>query len=384
MLRAIVVSVVVLMLIATGVSAKEGFRVKPVKSVPRSVASTDLLAPGDVCDVGITDAAYALSGWLYPPEEYAVYSDPADCDYCPGGWLPLQVSIMLQTDTACTLTLSAGVREPDLSVPTCPVPDVVACWSSTYYVVIPNDGLWVITLPLDLGCSVIDGPFFSCVRFEDDPHNAVLPMLVSDDDPVECVSYNDWGSGWDDLVYDHDFPGNLTIYTTLECQEAEHFVDIKPGSCPNPLNVKSRGVLPAAILGTADFDVTLVDPATIRLAGTVEALRWSLDDVTTPVGADAEPCECNEMGPDGLQDLTVKFATQDVVAAIGPVNDGDVVELEVTADLFDGTSVVFHDCVWIIDKTREGIRTALQAPDGGELKDNERSSTWGTIKALYR
>jgi hypothetical protein len=37
-------------------------------------------------------------------------------------------------------------------------------------------------------------------------------------------------------------------------------VDIKPRSCPNPMNVTERAVLPAAILGTEDFDVTGVKP----------------------------------------------------------------------------------------------------------------------------
>jgi len=43
-------------------------------------------------------------------------------------------------------------------------------------------------------------------------------------------------------------------------------VDIEPGSCPNPLNVKSKGALPSAVLGRAGFDVTTIDPATIRLS----------------------------------------------------------------------------------------------------------------------
>ena len=33
-------------------------------------------------------------------------------------------------------------------------------------------------------------------------------------------------------------------------------VDIKPGTCPNPLNLSSRGVLAVGILGTDDFDVS--------------------------------------------------------------------------------------------------------------------------------
>ncbi|MHC4725285.1 MAG: hypothetical protein ACYS9V_13755 [Planctomycetota bacterium] len=46
-------------------------------------------------------------------------------------------------------------------------------------------------------------------------------------------------------------------------------IDIKPGSCPNPLNINSKGVLPVAILGTGDFDVQEIDPASIRLADVV-------------------------------------------------------------------------------------------------------------------
>ena len=58
-------------------------------------------------------------------------------------------------------------------------------------------------------------------------------------------------------------------------------VDIKPQSCPNPLNCKTQGLLPVAILGTADFDVTTLDVFSIQLAG-VAPLRSALEDVATP------------------------------------------------------------------------------------------------------
>jgi hypothetical protein len=161
--------------------------------------------------------------------------------------------------------------------------------------------------------------------------------------------------------------------------------DIKPTSCPNPLNVKSRGVMPAAILGTEDFDVMEIDPESIMLACTVQPLRWSYEDVATPVGPDAELCDCTEEGPDGFLDLTMKFATQDVVAAIAPFDDGDEISVMVSATLWDGTVVVFDDCVWIIDKTREPTRAGLEAPDISDaLKELTEPTTWGTIKALYR
>jgi probable HAF family extracellular repeat protein len=59
-------------------------------------------------------------------------------------------------------------------------------------------------------------------------------------------------------------------------------VDIKPGSCPNPVNVKGSGVLPVAILGTVDYDVNAIDPTSIRLGG-VEPLRSGYEDVATPM-----------------------------------------------------------------------------------------------------
>jgi hypothetical protein len=161
--------------------------------------------------------------------------------------------------------------------------------------------------------------------------------------------------------------------------------DVKPGSCPNPLNVNSHGVLPAAFLGTESFDVSMIDPSTIRLLGSVEPVRWDYEDVATPVGPDAEPCECNELGPDGYGDLTVKFLKQSVVEAIGIWEDGDVISLPVTATLTDGTEIALNDCVWIIDNTRQGTRIALQAPGTGEaLKQASATVRWGTIKALYR
>ena len=129
-------------------------------------------------------------------------------------------------------------------------------------------------------------------------------------------------------------------------------VDIKPGSCPNPLNVKDKGVLPVAILGTADFDVTTVDIASIRLSG-VAPVRSALEDVATPVGDGADECACTSDGPDGYLDLKLKFDVQAIVAALGPVHDGDVAPLMLTGTLLEesgGLPIEGKDCVIILSK----------------------------------
>jgi hypothetical protein len=122
-------------------------------------------------------------------------------------------------------------------------------------------------------------------------------------------------------------------------------IDIKPGSCPNPLNVKSKGVLPVAVLGSQDFDVSIIDVASIRLAG-VAPIRSGYEDVATPV-SDVNECECSTEGPDGFDDLIIKFETQEIVDAIGEVDHGDELVLELTGVLSDETPIEGSDCVII-------------------------------------
>jgi len=147
------------------------------------------------------------------------------------------------------------------------------------------------------------------------------------------------------------FFDDFSVYGAV-ADDPQVAVDIKPGSCPNPLNVRSRGVLPVAIVGTADFDVTEVDPDTVFLEG-VAPLRWSYEDVATPSEplSEKESCfDCTDEGPDGILDLTLKFETQEVVAAIGPVTDGECVVLELSGALDDGTVITGEDVVVIKKK----------------------------------
>jgi len=121
-------------------------------------------------------------------------------------------------------------------------------------------------------------------------------------------------------------------------------VDIKPTSCPNPLNVNSRGVLPVAILGTAEFDVTTVDVASLILVG-VSPLRSGYEDVATPL---VDTCDCTTEGPDGWLDLTLKFNAQEIVASLGELYGGEELELQLTGATLDGIPFEGVDCVIVV------------------------------------
>ena len=147
---------------------------------------------------------------------------------------------------------------------------------------------------------------------------------------------------------------NKVLHGFLATAMAVHvFVDIKPGGCPNPFNVGALGVLPVAILGTASFDVTTVDPASVRLQG-VPALRSALEDVATPfTGPLVNAASCSSAGPDGFLDLVLHFDDQAVSAALGSATDGQVLILTLTGNLLPalgGTAIKGQDVVIIINK----------------------------------
>jgi hypothetical protein len=132
------------------------------------------------------------------------------------------------------------------------------------------------------------------------------------------------------------------------------YIDIKPGSCPNPLNVKSRGVLPVAILGTKNFDVMAIDPASISING-VTPLRWSYEDVAAPFTG--ELCGCNECMGDGYVDLTLKFKTQELVETLNLGSlTGTSIRLTLTATLENGTAISGQDCVRVQGKCKGDFR----------------------------
>ena len=127
-------------------------------------------------------------------------------------------------------------------------------------------------------------------------------------------------------------------------------VDVKPTSCPNPLNLGSKGVLPMAILGEEDFDVNTIDITSIRLLD-VAPLRSSYEDVAGPVLAGDE-CECTSPGPDGYTDLILKFKTtriaEEISESFGDTTNGEVLILDLTGLLSDGTAISGSDCIFVV------------------------------------
>jgi len=121
----------------------------------------------------------------------------------------------------------------------------------------------------------------------------------------------------------------------------EVLIDIKPGSDPNCININGNGVIPVAVLGSADFDVTHVDIASLTFAGLEVRIKGqgvpqcSEDDVsgdfTTPEGA-----------PDGFPDLVCQFVDDPEKWSPG---DGIAT---LTGALLDGTLLEGSDTICVV------------------------------------
>ncbi|NIP83320.1 MAG: hypothetical protein GWM90_30480 [Gemmatimonadetes bacterium] len=185
-----------------------------------------------------------------------------------------------------------------------------------------------------------------------DGEHAVGP-IITDVRPTAIWLGNpifaDWGVGdWSDFRV-----SQLTVSTpAVEAMSVP--VDVKPGSCPTPVNLRGRGVVPVAVAGTAELDVSQIDPATIKLAG-VAPLRWAYEDVTTPVdpytGKTVD--DCTDAGSDGIMDVALKFSKEELAGAISAEAPQGEFTLTVTGSLlpeFGGTPIEGEDVVLISNR----------------------------------
>ncbi|GEM_PF-6658820 len=103
-------------------------------------------------------------------------------------------------------------------------------------------------------------------------------------------------------------------------------IDIKPGSDENPVNTKSQGVIPVAVLSTADFDAIDIDVSTVTFG---------------PLGAPEShgTGHIEDVNGDGLNDLVLHFKIQETGIAKGDT------EATLTGATFDGTAIEGSDII---------------------------------------
>ncbi|MGM0770200.1 MAG: hypothetical protein ACQESU_01090 [Halobacteriota archaeon] len=143
--------------------------------------------------------------------------------------------------------------------------------------------------------------------------------------------------------------------------------DVKPGSNPNPINLKSNGVVSIAIAGFDGVEGTNlsdINLTTLRVCfypngpgvAEVPVLRYNFEDVvnaSTPTES-GEPTPIS--GPDGYMDLVVKVEVQALVdAGLWSPEDGELGMWICYERLSDGElAKTNNDRVRIIDNPDKG------------------------------
>lgn len=128
----------------------------------------------------------------------------------------------------------------------------------------------------------------------------------------------------------------MVVGTAYAQEEHPHLmvaIDVKPGSDPNSINLKNRGLVPVALFGSADFDISQVDTASVRFG----PMHHEMDG-----GAPAVIVNTEDVNLDGYPDLVFFFKP----AQTG-LQPGDTIAC-LHGNLLDGTHFCGHDDIRVV------------------------------------
>lgn len=141
-------------------------------------------------------------------------------------------------------------------------------------------------------------------------------------------------------------------------------IDVKPGSDENPINLKSKGVIPVAVLGSMTFDALQIDYDTVAFG---------------PGGASPahDKGHVEDSDGDGLMDMVFHFRTQE--SGFGC----DDVEATLSARTFGGTALEGSDKITIKQCANSGGDGDDNGDgDGDGDEDNAAAFDWALLILL--
>jgi hypothetical protein len=174
----------------------------------------------------------------------------------------------------------------------------------------------------------VSGPITLCINYNG--------ISFNDESQLKLFHFEEGEEGprWVDRTVSLDTTNNiicasvdsLLLFAVFESTTLPVAIDIKPGSFPNSINPRSKGVIPVAILTTDTFDATTVEPSTLLFGAT---------------GTEAAPVQSalKDVDGDGDIDMVLHFDTQ----AMG-IQCGDT-SVFLTAETFSGQMIQGSDSI---------------------------------------
>ncbi len=184
-------------------------------------------------------------------------------------------------------------------------------------------------------------------------------------EPVECVDD-------DPCTVDVCDPEDGCTHEPVECPEGAMCVDgecvaectrtliIMQGACPAPVNPNANGVVPMLLVGELDFaaESAVHSSLKLRICGDTDGphivplgRHIKVKDLNHPFEGTTEcgGCTCNpDQRSDGIDDLSLKFRQNEFADVLGLLPGGDVITVELTGVLEDGTPFCARDCIRLV------------------------------------
>jgi hypothetical protein len=143
---------------------------------------------------------------------------------------------------------------------------------------------------------------YCCGRDDFTPGRRIVHASIYDPVRDAVVTSGGIGRGWQSCYQLRDVWALVWGTPVLDVS-----IDIRPGNPENPVNLRSHGVLPVAILSRGRFDAMTVDPLSVRLAGAAVRLKGN----GKPMAAAAD------VDGDGRADLVLHVEISELQLAEG-------------------------------------------------------------------
>lgn len=109
----------------------------------------------------------------------------------------------------------------------CLRPGSAFCISDAAEFTVEAAGLFEFSIPFTCECLDVSSPYFLSFHVTTVFPETGRPDLLTDEAPLGCTSWNDFGSGWIDLVTENELPGEIIIRASAEC-------------CDDPLDAENK------------------------------------------------------------------------------------------------------------------------------------------------
>lgn len=209
---------------AVATAAEREVVVTPLTQEIQPLAVTPNGAAYDCLMGNLNPPFWAINDWIWGGESYSYvfYADQRDCN-CAAGFTVEQVHLYMQfgpEDVPVSFNAYVGFDEAAYDETTgCWMPGDPVCASPEYTVTIDVAGAYDIALPMSVGaceCAYFGYWYNISFNFTTTFEELNRPDLITDDFPVGCTSWNDYGLGWLDLQ-DFGLPGETSMYADIVC-----------------------------------------------------------------------------------------------------------------------------------------------------------------------